>query len=626
MKTKCNLVIVSSLLPWVLSTIGQPIITRQPADQSVSLGANVTFSVGSSISTPLYQWRFNALELLSATNRTLVLTNVQIMAAGGYSVVVTDPIGSVTSKLAILDIDPAFTKITTGVFITDRGVGTVCAWADYDNDGFEDLLFAVDGAVHLYRNNRDGTFDRDTNSAFATLVGGEIYSAAWGDYDNDGFLDLFTVFSDGGALFYRNNGNGTFTKISFASLGASWGSWVDFDRDGFLDLFVGGNQNYLYRNNGDGTFNQITQDQSRILAAIGAPFGSWGDFNNDGFPDLFLTSTDLGGGSQQNVLFQNNGDGTFKKVTTGPIATDSFFSFGGNWGDYDNDGNLDLFVANIKGGGNHLYRNNGDSTFTEVTNTVLTLDRTISVSGVWGDYDNDGYLDLFVANGLNSIAKNFLFHNNGDGSFTKILTGSLVNDMGTWGPPAWADYDNDGFLDLVVGNHRDPQANNLLYHNNGNSNNWMKFKLVGTASNRAAIGAKVRVKATIGGKTFWQSREISCSDRGGVNSLVAHFGLGDATNAETVRIEWPSGTVQEFPKVPAKQFLTVVEPPRLLVGSQAFQVRGGRYFRYPIEASTNLVDWLPLTTVTVTNSDGTARFADPNSASFSHRFYRAVSP
>lgn len=634
MKTKPKLLIVflivSSLFGSVLNSLGQPSIAIPPADQSVSLGADVIFSVITRGPTQHnYQWRFDEIELLGATNHSLVLTNVQTSVAGGYSVVIADPSGSVTSRVATLDIDPTFTKITTGPFITDLGIATVCSWADYDNDGYEDLLFAVDGTVHLYRNNRDGTFTRSTSTVFSTF-GGEIYSAAWGDYDNDGLLDLFLVFSGGGTLLYRNNGNGSFTQMGVAGSSVSpgsWGSWVDYDRDGFLDLFVAGAQNFLYHNNGDGTFSKIAPAQSQIIANIGAPFGSWADFNNDGLPDLFLAATGptLGGGSSQNVLFQNNGGGKFQRVTNGPVASDSFFSWSGSWGDYDNDGFLDLFVANIQGGGNHLYRNNGDSTFTEVTNTSLTLDRVVSEEGIWGDYDNDGYLDLFVSNGLNGIAKNFLFHNNGDGTFNKILTGSLVNDVGYWGACAWADYDNDGFLDLVVPNHH-PSGNNLLFHNNGNSNNWIKVKLVGTVSNRAALGAKVRVKATIRGKSLSQLREISCSDRGDVNGLIAHFGLGDCTMAETVRVEWPSGAVQEFHQVPAKQLLTLVEPPRLQVAGQNFQVKGGRYLQYPIESSSNLVDWTSLTTLTVTNMAGTAQFADPDSPGFPHRFYRAVSP
>ena len=162
---------------------------------------------------------------------------------------------------------------------------------------------------------------------------------------------------------------------------------------------------------------------------------------------------------------------------------------------------------------------------------------------------------MFVANRLGQ--NNFLYHNNGDGTFTKVLGSIAVNDGGDSWASAWGDYDNDGFLDLFVGNFN---AANFLYHNNGNTNHWLKLRLIGTRSNRAAIGAKVRVRSTINGQTFWQMREISGDGSGGQNSLHVQFGLGNATNADLVRIEWPSGTVQELTNVTSKQFLTVTEP------------------------------------------------------------------
>src|SRR5439155_11411196 len=244
------------------------------------------------------------------------------------------------------------------------------------------------------------------------------------------------------------------------------------------------------------------------------------------------------------------------------VATNTGTSFGCAWADYDNDGNLDLFVA--KSPNNSLYHNNGDGTFTEMTsNTVGSIVGDVApfLYCAWADYDNDGLLDLYVTQ---ASGANFLYHNNGDGAFTRVLTGNPVNDPGNSFTSAWGDYNNDGFLDLfVVRGGVDQPAKNLLYRNNGNSNAWIKIKPVGTISNRSAFGAKVRVLATIRGRRFWQMREISVPSRFATGPLDAHFGLGDATIIDTVRIEWPSGTVQELHRVAVKQFLTVVEPPRL---------------------------------------------------------------
>jgi hypothetical protein len=241
----------------------------------------------------------------------------------------------------------------------------------------------------------------------------------------------------------------------------------------------------------------------------------------------------------------------------------------------------------------------------------------------WGDYDNDGYLDLFMAS---TPGNDVLYHNNGNGTFTRILTGDPVNDSGGYSC-AWVDYDNDGFLDLFV--TRSSASANLLYHNNGNTNAWLEVKLVGTVANRSAIGAKVRVHATIGGKTFWQLREINSGGGWNCVPLVVHFGLGDATNVDTLRIEWPSGTVQEFPNVAPKQILTITEPPRLLAattnGVPEFILKGGRGFQYDIQASTDLAAWSSIGVLTITNLNGTALIVDTNPPALDHRFYRAVS-
>jgi hypothetical protein len=650
-----------------MAGLGQPIITTQPKNQSVSLGAKVTFNVRASGTSPFgYQWRYNDAAIPDATGISLVLTNTQLANAGTYTVIVTDALSSlVTSQPATLDVDPTFTKITTGPVVTERSSFWSVAWGDFDGDGYLDLAaaaFHADStpfeAVHLYRNNGPGpngfTFTKVTTGAIATtLVNGA--GLAWGDYDNDGQLDLFVGNHGTRNLLFRNTGNGAFIKTTNAPFAsdpsfAFNAAWADYNLDGYLDLFVTNldidqpKRNYFYQNNGDGSFKKLTTNEvGSILADTGRMASvAWADYDNDGDPDLFITRPLYDGTS---LLYRNNGDGTFQKMSgnnVGDIVRDNGQGINGgssgiSWGDYDNDGDLDLFVAvgaeARVAPSNLLWRNNGNGTFSRMsTNEVGAIvgEPGASTSPAWADYDNDGWLDLFVVRpGLQGIgADNLLFRNNGDGTFAKVTTGSPVHDSGSeWGM-AWGDFDNDGFMDLFVCNGYNPFAtstqSNVLYRNNGNTNHWLKLALVGTVSNRSAIGAKVRVKTTSGGKTFWQLREVSGSGNGfSFQDMRPNFGLGQAALAETVRIEWPSGIVQELQNVTANQILTVTEPARLKVsGPGAFRVQSWKGMAFEVQASIDLKQWSPLTTVT--NLTGTLEFTDPDAASHLRRFYRTV--
>jgi len=447
--------------------------------------------------------------------------------------------------------DTTFTKITSGPVATDGGDSSGCAWGDYDNDGFIDLFVGNNPSLNaLYHNNGDGTFTKITNAAPALDRG---YGCAWGDFNNDGNLDLL-VSNQSANYLYRNDGAGAFTKVPFSGAAStlSWSaSWADYNRDGWLDLFIanGANNNdALLLNNRDGTFLRVTNGP--VVTSGGSSIaGAWGDFDANGFPDLYVANN--GGLS---FLFRNNRDGAFARLDAQPFQSDSGSSIVADWGDYNNDGHLDLAVSRF--GPNLLYRNNGNGTFTKVTTGRIVTDSEQSEICQWVDYDNDGFLDLFVAN--SSGQNESLYHNNGDETFAKVTTGSIVNDGGNSAGAAWGDYDNDGFLDLFVANWQGSRPN-FLYRNNGNSNAWLKVRCVGTASNRDAVGARIRLKGFFRGATRWQLREIS----GGIGfgqTPYANFGLGDATNAEVVHIEWPSGLVQELYEVAVKQFLVVTEP------------------------------------------------------------------
>jgi hypothetical protein len=455
---------------------------------------------------------------------------------------------------------------------------------------------------------------------------------AWGDYDNDGFPDLVAIngagfYSEANAL-YHNNGNGTFSRMAAGAVGelasaygnGHGGAWADFNNDGRLDFLVADwNHNVvLYRNNPDGRFTKVVGDP---LVNVGSQStaSAWADFDNDGWLDVFVAG--FGGA---NFLFRNDGHGGFVRITGRVPASDTASSFGCAWGDYDNDGFLDLFVTNPNSGGNRLYRNKGDGTFEKITSGAIVADKKGSTGCAWGDYDNDGFLDLFVVNGFTGPEDNLLYHNNGDGTFSKITTGSPVNDGRSSFGVGWGDYDNDGFLDLFVANGlRGPAQSNFLYRNNGNSNAWIKIKCVGTASNRTGMGAKVRVHATIGGQSRWQLRQIDGGDGTSGGSLEAHFGLGDAAIIDTVRIEWPSGIVQELHGVAPRQFLPVQEPARLqALGAGALRIQSWKGMAFEVQVSSDLDQWSPLTTVT--NLTGTLDFTDPNTVNHLRRFYRTV--
>jgi hypothetical protein len=512
-----------------------------------------------------------------------------------------------------------FTKITSGPVAASSGA-TGGAWGDFNNDGRVDLFVSFNSGTTsvLYTNNGSGDFAADTSAGVGSGTGSS-WGSAWGDDDNDGNLDLLgSVYGAGNNYVFQNNGNGTFTRLAgdpIVTNGPSGNNavWVDYDNDGFLDAFFAGPTNLLFHNNGNGGFTKVTN--SIVTANPGGQGCAWGDYDNDGFPDLFVTRV-----NQPNLLFHNHRDGTFTKITSAPFATDTAISQGCSWGDYDNDGNQDLVVCNY-GAKNFLYHNNGDGTFTKITTNAISSVIANSSGSAWADYDNDGYLDLFIAvRGGN----NLLFHNNGDGTFTQVTGVNPVNLSGTWIGGAWGDFNNDGFPDLFVGNE---SGNNALHLNSGNSNNWITIQCQGRVSNRAAIGTKVRIKATIGGKTMWQLREISGG--GGLacqNDLRCGFGLGDATNAEVVRIEWPSGIVQEFANVAAKQFLTVKEPVKLAgslgLTNGMFQITivGGKGLSYLVETSNDLADWSTLQTVT--NLTGTLQFATPGFTNGPSNFYR----
>src|SRR5438874_1514130 len=367
----------------------------------------------------------------------------------------------------------------------------------------------------------------------------------------------------------------TFTDVStaagFFGLNSSWcAAWGDYDNDGNLDVMtLGHNQantgsiSQLWHSNGDGTFTDVTT-QAGLNPHNGDAHGVvWGDFDSDGKLDLHISkgSTKIHNSNNFNELWHNHGNGTFTEVTTAAGIVVSGDAQAGAWGDYDNDGDPDLYVTFGVNTGSPvqgiLYRNNGNGTFHDVTTQSGAVNIANALGATWADYDNDGFLDLYVVNSSNRA--NRLFHNNGDGTFTDVAStvGVEAKKGGAGTDASFIDYNNDGFLDLFVcngaGNKIGPY---LLFRNNGNRHNWLKVVLRGQQSNRGGIGAKLTL--TAGGET--QFREYTGQQHYmGQNHTPVHFGLGRATSANTLTIQWPSGTVDTLHSVPANSTIRVVE-------------------------------------------------------------------
>ena len=520
----------------------------------------------------------------------------------------------------------SFSEDSLNVVANDPGGSFSAAWVDYNGDGNLDLFVANGDDFtstprnnFLYRNDGGGDFFPITSGAIAADLT-DTRGCSWGDYDNDGDPDLFVAVAFDDNSLYRNDGGDNFTKMTPSevgsivsdgggSLGACWG---DYDNDGDLDLFVANDSGFadlpcfLYENDGSGFFTRVLDGTAFPMVNAYGPHRSaaWGDYDNDGYIDLFLARFG------RNELYHNLGGSGFEKILSGDIVNDQSVSAGGSWGDYDNDGDLDLFVPNglDLGMSNDFYRNNGDGSFTRLLDNQAypMLDADNAASSSWIDYDNDGDLDLFIANVLGTFTKddpgtrsvsgeNGLYQNNGDGTFTRMTdTGAYPMVAGGDNTFAgiWGDYNNDGALDLFTAV---AQGNNRLFRQDGNSNHWLQVKLEGTESNRSAIGARVEVSAAISDNRVRQIREITSQDGANTqNGLMAAFGLGNAALVDTLIVHWPSGIVQAIYNVATDQVLTIVEsanqPPYRQFALPDTSSQVGHYLIYDLIGLETFVD------------------------------------
>jgi len=507
------------------------------------------------------------------------------------------------------------------VIVETKGSGI--AFFDYDNDGWLDI-YLTNGSrldahwpagqaptTHLFKNNRDGTFTDVTEKSGIGRSGWQT-GVCVGDYDNDGWDDLFCTFWGRNILFH-NNGNGTFTDVTrqtglYQEKGR-WGTgctFLDYDRDGHLDLFVcnfvafdpdhppsmdsavfcqwkgiptmcgprglPGDTDILYRNNGDGTFTDVSEKAGILKTGPRYSITAVSyDFDNDGWPDIYVAVD-----SEPSILFQNNHDGTFTDVAVlsgCAYNADGHEQAGMGVGvaDYDCDGWFDIFKTNFADDTSDLYHNNGDGTFTEVSfNSGVGIHSNYVA---WGcgfiDYDNDGWADIVQVNGhvypevdkydFGESFKNprLVYRNLGDGRF-KDVSAELVPGISarySSRGAAFGDYDNDGGMDMLILNMNDLPS--LLHNVGGNRQNWIKLKLVGTKCNRTAIGARVWVTT---GKHRQVDEVHSGTSVMSQSDLRLHFGLGSAETVDLIEVKWPTTQkIERFTQVKANQILTIRE-------------------------------------------------------------------
>ncbi len=496
--------------------------------------------------------------------------------------------------------------------------GSGVCWLDYDGDGLQDLYFvngttleAIQGKSrsisqnHLYRNNGDGTF-RDVTAKAGVAGRGWGFGCVAADYDNDGHPDLL-VTNFGTNILYHNNGDGTFADVAEKAGVAGGNIWHtgaafgDYDNDGFLDLYVAGYLDFnfaapelrtceyrgvkvhacgplgykgapdaLYHNNGNGTFTDVTARAGVTDKNLYFGFTVlFEDLDDDGRADIFV-----GNDSNPNYFYRNKGDGTFEEtgVASGLAFSgdgQAMSSMGVAAGDYDGDGRTDLFVTTFANDHYVLFHNDGGGFFTDVSYPAGVGEATIPFLG-WGtfflDYDNDGRKDLFAANGHvypevdgaigETYRQTLLLFRNVAGKFRDVSSNTGMRQLGPLSArgAAFADFDNDGDLDIAIS--RIEGSPLLLENVGGNHRHWLKLRLTGVRSNRDAVGARVKVVAR--GAAQYDRVRAGGNYLSG-NDMRPHFGLGDAATADEVEVRWPSGIIDRLAHVKADRLLTIKE-------------------------------------------------------------------
>jgi len=452
-----------------------------------------------------------------------------------------------------------FTDVAVSMGVNDPGAGQGAVLLDVNNDGFLDIFLNNNANQNKLWINNGGTAYTDESVSYGLNFTGPGRGVSAADFNNDGLIDIIVGQFNATIILYKNI-NGSFTNfttnagVSFTGWGGSI-NWFDFNNDGKIDAAFANDgvpyhYNYLFRNDNLSSFTNVAYSVG-LTDSLSTLTLATADYDNDGDLDLFCGSqTQNPSGTGTTMLYKNNGNGTFTDVTFASGIFSAFYTWGSEWGDYDNDGDMDIYLANYTGN-NQLYKNNGDGTFNEVSNSMGLNDAGQSYSCGWFDYDNDADLDLYVAKSSSAIDR--LYRNDGT-TFVDVAPSVGTNDNRHSACISLGDFNNDGFVDIYLVNNG---SENRLYKSNaGNSNKWIILKLSGVASNRSAIGARVSVRTG----SLRQIREVEGGSGGkGQNSLPVEFGLGFANIIDSLSVRWPSGTVQNFTNVNPNMIYSLAE-------------------------------------------------------------------
>lgn len=450
-----------------------------------------------------------------------------------------------------------FVDITAEAGFPRFGYGHGLAVGDYDNDGFEDLYVSVyTGKNRLCRNKGDGTF-QEVAADLGLDIASKSKSAVWGDIDNDGYLDLYVANLNAKDQLFRNLGDGTFNEITLSARisnieNPSAVNMADVNGDGFLDIYIAnfGAENILYLNNQDLTFRDYTLAAG--LSDTGSSMGAiFFDYDKDGDSDLYLVHDNI----EPNFLFQNDGTGHFTEVSISAKANSKGYGMGVDVADINQDGYADIYITNLFK--NVLLLNQGDGTFEDISDRAGIEDFGMGWGTHFTDVDNDGWVDIYVANDSEfSPYPNVLYRNLGDTTFEKIETTSPISSMQQSFASVGFDYNLDGSLDLAVANIGESDYCQL-FENQRIEGNWVGFKLIGANGNSQAIGAKVEIVDELGAIHY---KELTAgSGWASQSSAILHLGLGDAEHILDLRITWPSGNSQVIEDLAPNQYWTIEE-------------------------------------------------------------------
>lgn len=469
---------------------------------------------------------------------------------------------------------PLFVPVTEGRIGGDGGASRGVGWADFDSDGDPDLVVSnTNRQWNAFYVNAPEGFRKESDpnvSPFGAVAASAANAegVAWVDVDGDGDLDLHVVTRGREPdLLFDNRREEGLIRVTDGPLvraaSGSMGCWADVDGDGWLDVFLAGYgdgaRNVLFRNLGDWRFEEIELPPEAVGAGT-ARACSWGDPDDDGLPDLYVANA-----REPNVLLRNGGAFRLEPDTgAGHVVEHVGYSYGLSWADFDGDGHQDLFVANFDVE-NALYRNDGTGRLVRVAEGgIATQEGGASKGHAWGDYDLDGRLDLFVANGTyGPDMRNFLYLNQGNGRFERVETGNFAVHADTSAGAAWADMDADGDLDLFVANWGSADQVNRLYRNTTSETtgrSWIGLRLRAEGPNTHAWGAKVRAKAVIREETRWMTRwNVPTTGYASQNQLLVHFGLDDAERVDSLVVRWPSGREGLHTDLEARRYWTLRE-------------------------------------------------------------------